>query len=678
MRGVSTIAIGLALVGCQCGPPVPDEEPPDEPTAPHLRRLTVTQVEQLTRVLFDDRRSVAHLFPRDARSDGFDTVSGVLTISELHAEALVEAGERLVDHAWRRDLGSWTRPRLEAASADDGARTDGERWNLRHGRALSVFLDAEAPGPASLTVVARLAAAHEIPLEQLPAGVTRKAVLKVSRPGGAGVEVELAEGQAPRLLELPVNVAAGENPLEITCNPSTYGRSPRPDEDPWECELLEVVARGAPGRFPERPPVLRRCEPTEGGCARELVTDLARRAWRRPATEAEVDRLLALRDVVDAIEPNPALRDPGLRAALVAILASPNFLFLNAPPPPELATAPDAPSPAALEADLQLASALSFAFWQQPPDDELLAAALEGRLADPAARREAVERLLADPRSARFVHEFAAQWLGLVKVETAVRPAMPVSLREALLAEGVRVVDAFLRDEVDFLDLFTVGETFVNGELARFYGLAPPSGRDWVRASLADTSRAGLLTLGGVLTATSLASHASVTTRGVFVLDRFLCSSPPPPPANIPLPPAADRPLTPREKAERHASAPACAGCHQVMDPIGFALAGFGVTGEELDPRPELGVSVWPDGSTYGSPAELSRLVRDDPRTVPCFADRLSTYLFGRSIAVDHRDELAELVTRFESAGRRLRPLLVDLASSDLFRRNASLQAAAP
>jgi mono/diheme cytochrome c family protein len=381
------------------------------------------------------------------------------------------------------------------------------------------------------------------------------------------------------------------------------------------------------GRGPARPV-------QETSCARTILSTLARRAFRRPVTAADVEPLLAFYRKGRA----ELGFDGGIQAAIEAMLVSPEFLFRIEQDPRSAA-----PGDVYRISDVELASRLSFFLWSSIPDEELLDVAERGRLHDPAALERQVRRMLDDPRADALVSNFVGQWLQLRNVETATPDPIILpfdeALRQAFLTETALFVSSIVRDDRSLLDLLSADYTFVNQRLAEHYGIPRVYGSQFRRVALTDPNRRGLLGQGSVLTVTSYPNRTSVVQRGKWVLENLLGTPPPPPPADVPELKAAPhgKPLTMRQQMQEHRTNPTCAACHARMDPIGFALENYDAVGRwrVTDAgAPIVASGRLPDGTEFDGPAGLSQLLltkyRDD--FVRTATEKLLTYALGRGV----------------------------------------------
>ena len=397
-------------------------------------------------------------------------------------------------------------------------------------------------------------------------------------------------------------------------------------------------------------------EADETPCATEIVSRLARRAFRRPVAERDVDMLLDFYEVGRrrtapgtggapgaAAAPGAGDFDAGIEMALRRILVSPDFLFRRETDPVDVG-----PGEPYAVSDLELASRLSFFLWSSIPDDELLAAAERGRLRDPEVLTAQVRRMLADPRTRALVDNFGGQWLylrnmPLVTPDPQAFPEFDTNLREAMAREMTLFLDSQVREDRSVLDLLTADYTFVNERLAEHYGMPNVYGNHFRRVRLdgPDAVRRGLLGKGSLLTVTSYAHRTSPVLRGKWLLENVLGTPPPPPPPDVPALEENDEPgVAPRsvrERLEQHRANPVCASCHRIMDPLGFALENFDGIGRwrdvAVDGTPVDASGTLTDGSAVDGPATLRQaLVHREDNFVHTVAEKLLTYAVGRGV----------------------------------------------
>ena len=427
-----------------------------------------------------------------------------------------------------------------------------------------------------------------------------------------------------------------------------------PSEAP-EAAVEQVSVSGpfnttGPGETPSRRRVLV-CRPVaaadEASCARQVLSTIARRAYRRPLTSPDADALLALY----AAGRREGGFEAGIRRGLEGILVDPEFLFRIERDPVGAAAGAHPIS------DLELASRLSFFLWSSIPDDELLAAAARGRLREPAVLERQVRRMLADARAQALVDGFAAQWLGLRRLRSVVPapdlfPAFDDNLREAFEQETKLFVGSQLRADRSVLDLLRADHTFVNERLARHYGIPDVYGSRFRRVTFEDGVRGGLLGQGSILTVTSYPTRTSPVLRGNWLLEHVLGAPPPPPPPDVPALPdrgAGGRPASVRERLERHRDNPVCASCHARMDPLGFALEHFDAIGQwratGLAGAPIDAGGVFPDGTAFHGLAGLKTVLLSEPEQfVRTVAEKLTTYALGRGVQHDDMPAVRRIV----------------------------------
>ena len=388
----------------------------------------------------------------------------------------------------------------------------------------------------------------------------------------------------------------------------------------------------------------------EPACARRIVSSLARKAYRRPATGEEIEILLRFYD-----EARKARGfDAGIQAAIERMLASFNFLLRVEPPVSARA------GTVYRLGDFDLASRLSFFLWSSIPDERLLDLAAKGRLKDQAVLAEEVQRMIRDPRATALIDGFAMQWLGLRRAQSwlpdpNIFPEFDENLRRAMIEETSRFVEGQLRDDRGIVDLVAADYSFINERLAQHYGVGGVHGERFRKVTFSDGRRGGLLGQGSILMVTSYPDRTTPVLRGAWVLESLLGMPPPPPPQNVPalqLAAPDGRLLSVREQMERHRANPACAVCHVRMDPIGFALENFDAIGRwraTSAGAPVDAVAEFADGTPiHGAPGLRSFVLDRRDLYVHTFVEKLLTYALGRR--VDFRDQPAVRAIVRESA----------------------------
>jgi hypothetical protein len=412
--------------------------------------------------------------------------------------------------------------------------------------------------------------------------------------------------------------------------------------------------------------------PTDSACAKQALSALGRRAFRRPLTDDETSRFVTLATTIGARPSNTILT--GLRHAVWAILQSPSFLYRV-----ELGTVSAADGGKLKFNDFEMASRLAGALWGSVPDDTLLDAAAQGKLSTADGVHAQAQRMLADARIHRAFAAFVADLYDKVDLDQANKdatlyPTFTSTLRDAMQQElQQRVDDMVFTTKGDYLSLLDSKTTFVNNELAAYYGLPTMPTDGWRKATFPDSPpRVGLLGAGALLAAKGLPSRTSPTERGKFINNTLLCRTIPAPPAMVPpLPDVSDAPnTTVRQRLSTHRSAPACASCHALMDPMGFGMENFDTggkyrttdNGQTIDATGEL------DGVAFNGLGELSSALRKEAVVGPCLVSKVYTYLQGRGINDHDATTLDALATHFASGGNHVNDLLLELVSSDAFR----------
>ncbi len=426
---------------------------------------------------------------------------------------------------------------------------------------------------------------------------------------------------------------------------------------------------------PARRAALVGCEPTAPGdaCVEDFLRRFGRRVLRRPLTNEELARWVSI---------SQTLADPsaweGLRLAVSGLLQSPHFLYRA-----EVGVPDDAAPGRRKLSGYELATRLSFLFWNQGPDDALLDAAEKGELDTPEGMAAAAERLLEDPRARSAMQAFFRQYLDLgrldgIKRDPAFYPYFTPTLAEAMRKEvELLVEDVVFESRGDARSIFSTRKTFVNADLAALYGIEAPGATTttFVPVELpADGPRAGLLTLGAFLTMNAHETRTSPTARGKYVRERVLCLEVPAPPPGVDTtldPPMGGEPQTVREQMEVHRNNPTCAACHNFMDPPGFLFEHFDSSGFyrtvfendlPIDSSGDL------DGKPLANARDLAAVLETEPRVGHCMVEQLYRHAQGRRQTKGETLALEDLASRFASASFDFRTLLLELVTHDAFR----------
>jgi len=623
--------------------------------------------------------------PVDDSGYGFDNIAAVLSTSPALLDRYMSAA-RKVSRLAVGDLALKPAEEIYDAKRDPfkGSRNerlnDGLPFDSRAGIAVTHYfpLDAEyvfkvrflgvqpdgeeaETDPYQVRVVVK-AGLHAV-------GVTSpRENLKVESetPGGGrgGAAGRSGAGQIPYPVDLRLNGARVKR-FDV---PGATGTAP---------EISKLIVGGpynptGRGDTPSRRKIFV-CHPQraqEAACARTILTSLARRAFRRPVTRADIDPLYTFYQRGRAGHLD---FDTGIQAAIEAMLVSPEFLFRIERDPADAAA-----GKAHRVSNLELASRLSFFLWSTIPDAELLDLAERGTLNDPAVLERQVRRMLDDPRADTLVSNFAGQWLQLRNVDT-VKPdpimfPFDEALRQSFLTETSLFVSSIVREGRSLLDLLSADYTFVNQRLAEHYGIPRVYGSQFRRVTLTDVNRRGLLGQGSVLTVTSYPNRTSVVQRGKWILENLLGTPPPPPPPDIPELKAAGngKALSMREQMQAHRANAICAACHSRMDPIGFALENYDAVGRwrAQDAGGPIDASgTLPDGTRFEGPAGLSQLLltkyRDD--FVRTATEKLLTYALGRGVEYDDAPTIRWIDREAARDNYRISSLILAIVKSTPF-----------
>ncbi len=411
----------------------------------------------------------------------------------------------------------------------------------------------------------------------------------------------------------------------------------------------------------------------ERACAERIARDLATRAYRRPANEADVAKLMAF---YDAGRREIGHFDGGVQEIVMGAISSPDFLYRT------IAPRGDGHAAQPLN-DVELASRLSFFLWSDVPDDELRTLAAEGRLGEPAVYAAQVDRMLTDRRAAALVEGFAMRWLNVDDLK-AVKPDPEIfrgRFSDALREDFASEIRLFLTDVLlgnrSITELISADYTFLNERLANHYGIRGVLGSQFRRVQLSDPVRHGLLGKGAVLLRTSYADRTSPVLRGAWVLERLIGAEPTPPPPGVETNLAAvdgEQASTVRARLETHRAVQSCNQCHGVIDPLGLALENFDVTGawrtREIDSRLPVDAStVLPDGEAINGVVELRRaLLRNPGQFAWSMTQKLMMYALGREVEAQDMPQVRRIVREAEAGNYRFFDLVKGVVNSDAFR----------
>jgi hypothetical protein len=477
-------------------------------------------------------------------------------------------------------------------------------------------------------------------------------------------------------------VAKSSRLLETTRQPLNvhfnFYRHPRIGPAVYQVSIIGPFEPGGPGDTPSRRQIFT-CEPAgadeEETCAKQILSNLLRRAYRRPLEDEDLETSMGFYREGRA----EGDFDAGIEMALCSILVNPKFLFRIERDPPGIAA-----GTAYAVDDVELASRLSFFLWSSIPDDELLDLAASGELSRPEVLEDQVRRMLADERSRVLVNNFAAQWLYLRNLDS-INPDMRLfpdfddNLRQAMRRETELFFESVVREDRSVLDFIEADYTYLNERLAKHYEIPHVYGSHFRRVSLDEGSeRGGLLRQGSILTVTSYATRTSPVIRGQWVLENLVGAAPPPPPPDVP---ALDdntvsSTLSVRERLKQHRADPACASCHDVMDPVGFALENFDAVGRWRETEAGGPIDVaggFLDGSEFVGPAGLERALLNRPELfVRTLTEKLMTFALGRGVEYYDAPAIRKIVAAAGDENYRFSQLILGVVQSTPFQMRMS------
>lgn len=658
-----------------------------------LRRLNRTEYQNAIRDLLDLEIDAAALLPKDEASHGFDNVT-VADLSPTLLDRYITAAQKIsrlaVGGPFRSEGGDTFRVKPDVTQEDHIA---GLPLGTRGGTLISHTFphDAEYEIQIRLTrdrneEIEGLYEPHEM---EVLLDSERVAQFTVKPPPGRK-DWELVDQH----LKVRVPVKAGPHQLGVTFvkNPSSlleYKRQPyqarfnmhrHPRQGPavYQVSINGPYDSKGPGESPSRRRIFV-AKPAkleeEESCAKQIISNLARRAYRRPVTDADLKKPLAF----FAQSRAESGFEAGIEAALSSILVNPNFLFRIEPDP----TAVEAKQAYRLS-DVELASRISFFLWSSIPDEELLNAAVRGDLKDPTLLARQVRRMLADERSASLARNFAGQWLHLRNLasfnpDLRLFPDFDDNLRQALGKETELFIKDIVHGDRPVLELLKNNYTYLDERLARHYGIPHVYGSRFRRVALApETERGGLLRQGSILAVTSYATRTSPVIRGNWILANLVGTPMPPPPPDTPaLKEPISSTLTFRERLAEHRANTACASCHNQMDPVGFALENFDGVGrwrtmEEGQPVDNSG--GLPDGSRFTGLAGLEEGLLKRPEVfVATMTEKLLTFALGRGVEYYDAPAVRKIVSDSKAAEYCFSSIIIGIVNSTPFTMRRAL-----
>jgi hypothetical protein len=711
-----------------------DRLTPRDPGRVTARRLNRAEYNNTIRDLLGVDIRPADEFPQDDAGYGFDNIADVLSLSPALMEKYLTSAERVTRAAiFGPPALAPTLVRLRSDGRRNGdARTFPASYDLT-GLSLPNAFHAVHRVPVEGDYVIRVflggvRPAHSEPITLALWVDEQQVATLVHDPERSATFADDRQDFGGQTTEFRVRLTAGDRRLAVAIPrlfeglPPRYGGpapSRRPDPprkvftppagataeriatlrkrfDDAEAELEKIPLNGArvsaveiggpyaqaTGPSPASGERIYTCGHLAGGhvnaCTARILTDLARRAFRRPVGAAEAAKYIAL---ARQAQKDEGSFEEGLAVGIQALLVSPDFLF-------RIETRPSVAHAAAARpiTQHQLASRLSYFLWASMPDAALRRAADTGTLRDPAVLTAQVRRMLRDPKSHALAEQFGGQWLQFRALESTTRnrerfPDFEDYLRLSMRRETETFVEHVIRDDRSILDFIDAKYSYMNERLARHYGIDGVTGPEFRRVDLTGTRRGGVLTQASVLTVSSYATRTSPVLRGKWILDNLLNAPPPDPPADVPnldettIGTAASM----REQLQAHRKDPTCASCHRRMDPLGFGLENFDAVGawRTADGKFPIDASgVLPNGEEFKGPDELLTVLRSQPGPfTQCLTSKLLTYALGRGLEPYDRRTVREIAARLPARDYRFSALVLEIVNSVPFQQQRTIAA---
>lgn len=649
------------------------------PGRPAVHRLNRAEYSNAVRDVFALDIDAGALLPVDDSGYGFDNIGDVLSVSPALLDRYLSVARRVsrlamgdptlkpVEEAFepRRSPGrnAPVPPRLEWVSDD-------LPFNSAGGVSVRYYFPLDAEYVLRANFGNPNSPGTDKPMEvrlSVKAGLRSVAVTFPRE----SIRPEILSVGPPEMTSMAVDLRLDGTSLKRSTTRGAAGSLPRLTN----LSIAGPYKATGPGDTASRRKILV-CHPSttaeESTCARQILAKLSRRAYRRPVTDSDLKPLVAFYQQARA----KGGFEFGIQKAVEAILVSPDFLFRVESTSPGIRPV----------SGVDLASRLSFFLWSSVPDEELLDLGVTGKLADREVVRRQVERMLDDPKSSALVANFAGQWLHIRNLAT-VRPDPVIfadfdeSLRWSMEQETELFFESVVRDNRSVLELLTANDTYLNDRLAKHYGIPDIYGSQFRRVELQDSHRGGLLGQASLLTVTSPPNRTSVVQRGKWVLENLLGAPPPPPPPGVPSLDATSKGnqhLSLRAALEQHRADPGCAGCHAVMDPIGFALENYNGIGQwrtedggsEIDASGKL-----PDGTKFSGPSGLKKAMTTSKREefASTVTEKLLTYGLGRGLEYYDQPAVRAILRETDGGGYRMRDLIQAIVMSTPFRETAGV-----
>lgn len=627
------------------------------------RRLNRAEYSNTIRDLLDVEFHAEKDFPTDDLGDGFDNIGDVLTVSPVLMEKYLSAAQKIASKAMGADPLPKKPIQIQFAAKDK---------KIRRVDASTIEAVGNIPFDGEWEIT------FGLPGER---GPDAKPVTLGFWVDGKLLHTQSAETKPSELVyfnpysEEHTRLFLGEGDHTFRAgfigDDFVKGLTPKELYSSKKNKYLDSITFVGP--YPSKTERASRkkvliCDPESGApCVTRIISALARRAYRRPVTRSEITSLMKF---VALAKNSGETTEQGIQLAIQAMLVSPNFLFRVEHDP-----FPTDASKIHRISDVELASRLSYFLWSSMPDDELLALGESGKLHEPATLKAQVKRLLADDRSAAIAENFAGQWLELrnlnvVKPDPQKFPEWSPELRDDMYSETRLFFDHILRKNRPLADFLDARYTFLNERLAKFYGIAGVAGPEFRKVDLATDQRGGILGQASVLTVSSYPTRTSVVLRGKYILQNILGSPPPPPPPDVPPldESAVGTSMSLRQQMEKHRADPACAVCHNKMDPLGFGLENYDGIGQwrTMDGKFPVDASgTLPNGKTFSTPGEMRALLESQlPEFARCMVEKMLIYSLGRGLGSYDRRTVDAITTDWARSGYPFQSLIYEVVDS--------------
>jgi hypothetical protein len=670
-----------------------------------IERLNRTEYAASVKALVGVDVNPKDVLPQDIQVDGFDNIAVALSVSPAFLDQYITAARHVANLAIGDSSGRVSNVKylISALQNNDDPLPPGTRGGVRFKH------NFPADGEYRINIDDLSVGLYTNTMENestLVIMLDGKIVFR--KPIGGPADLDLAERKGPegrkeimeRFSKIPVQVRAGmhdivvafidrahvESDENVAAGFSGIGVLGFGNGNGRMARLTDGIEIDGPfhptgvSKTPSRALIFV-CDPQkigEGPCAKQITRNLAQRAFRRPVTDDDEDRLMPF---YEAGRQNGGSFDEGIEQVVAAVLASPDFLYRAIRGPEGV----PANSEFALS-DLELASRLSFFLWNTGPDDELLLLAAAGGLTKPGAVEKQVRRMLADPKASSLVTSFAMKWLNLTSLDSVqpdpkLFPAFNEPLRHDFSQEAEAFLGSILLEDRSVLELLTSNHTFLNERLARLYGVPGVIGSQFREVVVPEPERAGLLGKGAVLLRSSYGDRTSPVLRGAWVLDKLLGTPPATPPPNTATDlsqKAGETPKTVRARLEQHRDKALCKQCHGVIDPTGLALENFDAIGEwrTIDRQANAPIdakTVLPNGVAIDGPVELRAQLVERPATfAQAFTEKLMMYAINRELEYFDMPQVRAVVRAAAKDNYKFSSIVLGIVNTDAFRKQGA------